>query len=65
MDMFKQINDEHGREVGDEVLEALVRHLRGFVSGEGGVHRYARDEFLVLLPGIEKERAFLSLEAAR
>ena len=65
LDHFKRVNDEHGREAGDEVLKALTRHLTEAAAGTGTVYRYGGDEFLVLLPRVEKERAFLALEQTR
>ncbi len=65
LDHFKAVNDKHGHLVGDEVLKALARHLADCASGKGTTVRYTRDEFLVLLPGVEKEEAFLLMEGAR
>jgi diguanylate cyclase (GGDEF)-like protein len=65
LDHFKGVNDEHGREAGDEVLRVMTRHVADAVSGQGTLFRYGGDEFLVLLPGVEKEQAFLLLEQAR
>ncbi len=56
---------EHGRAAGDEALRAMARHLARAVAGSGSVYRYGGDEFLVLLPRMEKEPAFLALERAR
>jgi diguanylate cyclase (GGDEF)-like protein len=65
IDMFKRVNDEHGSEIGDEVLKRVARHLVDSAPPRARVFRYAKDEFLVLMPGIEKEEAFLVLERAR
>ena len=64
IDFFKRLNDTHGREAGDLVLQALAKHLSASAAG-GSVFRYAADEFAVILPGVAKEQAFLAMEQAR
>jgi len=65
LDGFARVNAEHGRAAGDEALKAMAGHLARAVAGSGSVYRYGGDEFLVLLPRMEKEPAFLALERAR
>ncbi len=65
LDWFARVNAEQGRAVGDAALKAMTRHLARAVAGSGSVYRYGGDEFLVLLPRMEKEPAFLALEQAR
>jgi len=65
IDFFKKINDENGAAVGDAVLKAVADHLTGAVAKKGVVYRRGGDEFALLLPGVEKEEAFLLLEEAR
>lgn len=65
VDWFKKLNDEHGSEVGDEVLKGLAKHLTDSVSGKGTVFRYGGEHFAVVLPDAEKEEAFLLVEQAR
>jgi len=65
IDFFKKINDEEGAAVGDAVLKAVADHLAVAVEEKGTVYRRGGDEFALLMPGVEKEEAFLLLEEAR
>jgi diguanylate cyclase (GGDEF)-like protein len=51
VDNFKQINDRHGHEVGDEVLRQVAEAIRTSLRGSDAGFRYGGDEFLVMLPG--------------
>lgn len=50
VDHFKQVNDAHGHQVGDEVLKAMATCLRGAVRETDFVARYGGEEFAVVLP---------------
>lgn len=47
LDRFKEINDEHGHEMGDEVLRAVAMRLERAVRGEDVVARLGGDEFVI------------------
>jgi len=47
LDDFKRINDEHGHDMGDEVLGAFARRLRGAVRSDDVVARLGGDEFVI------------------
>lgn len=60
LDHFKDINDRYGHVAGDMVLHAVAEVLQGSVRDEDIVGRYGGhggDEFLVLLPTTNRDRA--------
>lgn len=50
IDHFKAVNDTHGHQVGDEVLRAVAKALKGAVRETDFIARYGGEEFAVVLP---------------
>lgn len=66
LDLFKQINDDHGHLTGDEVLVEIGRRLQAYALDRGTAVRIGGDEFALLIdsptaPATEMTR---ELEAA-
>lgn len=64
VDHFKQVNDTHGHELGDQVLKLVARMLDR-VGGGGRAYRYGGEEFTVVFPGKSLGDAVPYLEALR
>jgi diguanylate cyclase (GGDEF)-like protein len=65
LDHFKQVNDVHGHDRGDEVLAAVGVAFRNVIREADFVGRYGGEEFLILLPGADKPGAVQVAEAVR
>ena len=64
IDRFKQFNDTHGHDVGDQVLKLVAGRLAK-VAGGGIAYRYGGEEFSVLFPDRDAAGARPHLEAVR
>jgi diguanylate cyclase (GGDEF)-like protein len=54
LDGFKQINDEHGHEAGDQMLKAIAMRLRACVRESDTVARIGGDEFIIVLDELQE-----------
>jgi diguanylate cyclase len=50
IDNFKQLNDTHGHQAGDDALVYLVAMVKDTIRPNDVVARYGGEEFLILLP---------------
>lgn len=65
LDHFKQINDAHGHAAGDWALQAVVKTCRNFMRNNDVFGRIGGEEFAVLLPGCQTDKAALLAEICR
>lgn len=65
LDNFKQINDRFGHAAGDAVLRALAGLLRENTRSADLAARVGGEEFLLVLPGIDADRAHEVCERLR
>ena len=65
LDWFKNINDSHGHDVGDQVLIEISQTLLESLSDETIISRYGGEEFLVVLPNTGHESAMVIAEQLR
>jgi GGDEF domain-containing protein len=64
VDHFKQFNDTHGHDVGDQVLKLVAARLAE-IGGGGTAYRYGGEEFAVLFPNKQLADALPHLEEMR
>ena len=65
LDNFKTINDTHGHQSGDDVLEGVARLLNANVRQHDVVTRYGGEEFVVAVRGMRREDAIDLAERLR
>lgn len=64
-DNFKRVNDEHGHDVGDEVIKDMGRVISEAVVRRGEGYRFGGDEFALLLPNHSPDEAVAFAEGLR
>ena len=66
LDNFKAINDNHGHQAGDTLLQDFARLLLSMVREDiDTVVRYGGEEFLLILPGIQLDDGLALAERMR
>lgn len=62
IDFFKRVNDNHGHQAGDRVLQAVVRLLNETTRPGDVVARYGGEEFAIILPETDEDSAMAMAE---
>jgi diguanylate cyclase (GGDEF)-like protein len=65
IDHFKQLNDLHGHQAGDEVLTAVANELQRNVRADDLACRWGGEEFVLVLPTMSVEAAIERAESVR
>ncbi|HSH45516.1 MAG TPA: diguanylate cyclase [Longimicrobiales bacterium] len=65
LDRFKQVNDTHGHQAGDKVLQELADILRETAREIDKLGRYGGEEFMVILPDSDSEAGHTFAERVR
>ena len=65
LDNFKEINDQYGHLVGDQVLTILVERIRHRLRSSDTLARYGGEEFTIIMPGITLEQGLRMAERVR
>ena len=65
IDHFKSINDQHGHPEGDEALILVAAKLREQVCEPAFIGRLGGEEFVVVMPGADYDKAYRMAERFR
>ncbi|MEE1123115.1 MAG: GGDEF domain-containing protein, partial [Acinetobacter pseudolwoffii] len=65
IDHFKQVNDQYGHIIGDQVIQLVAERLKANVRATDLLVRYGGDEFLVLIENIEMDQALIVADKIR
>ncbi len=65
IDHFKSVNDTHGHDVGDKVIQQFAERIRSSVRGMDLACRYGGEEFLIAMPDTDKNTAGVVAERIR
>ena len=65
IDNFKQINDIHGHQKGDEILKSVSKILRNNIRNSDMAFRYGGEELVIILPETTLEEAYQVAEKLR
>lgn len=65
IDFFKKVNDTYGHDTGDHVLQTLANIMRENLRQQDVISRWGGEEFLIMLPYTEMEKAVAVAEKLR
>ncbi len=65
IDLFKNINDMHGHDAGDRVLQFVSNVLQENCAVDGYISRHGGEEFVIIFEGKSADLAYEIMDAAR
>ena len=65
IDHFKQVNDTHGHQVGDDVLKTFAERLKKNIRSKDLGCRFGGEEFVVAMPDTDQDLAFVVADRMR
>lgn len=65
IDEFKKVNDAYGHITGDYILKRVVSDIAKYIREIDTIFRYGGDEFVVIMPKIDKKGAYIVAERIR
>ena len=65
IDYFKRVNDTYGHQKGDEVLQAVGKHLQKHIRQSDALIRYGGEEFVICFHDINLDQAKVIMEKIR
>jgi len=65
LDDFKAINDQHGHQMGDKVLQMVSELTQSALRKHDVIARFGGDEFVLLMPGLSSSETQVVVERIR
>jgi diguanylate cyclase (GGDEF)-like protein len=65
IDHFKQVNDVHGHQAGDDVLVGLAQIAAKYIRNTDLLARWGGEEFVILAPGLDGPAAYQAADKLR
>lgn len=65
VDHFKEVNDNHGHDTGDKVLQQISHAITGLIRPGDTLCRWGGEEFLLIMPATDTRNAQLVCERVR
>lgn len=65
LDHFKEINDTHGHQTGDDVLVSVAEYIMRHIRPYDKIYRYGGEEFLIVMPNTDLDTAHTIVDRIR